>query len=295
VIPGATDKTYTTTVADVGDSISGYVQAFNGIFPSYASQMYLAGDTFTIIEKTPVNTVAPQIVGAPYVGETLNSTAGAWNGHDPTYTREWLECGSDGLDCQPLAPDQTGSTYTITPADLGSTLELQVTATQADPSQNRVGQATSAPTAVITNPPAGGGDGGGGGNGGGGSGGGGGGGGGGSTQAIRIIGPKHLGVGSRLFGPALVAGYTTVSYQWLRNGKAIKHANHRAYKLQKADLGHRISVRVKLTRSSGGAVTLVSNTLRVPRSHGHQRHRKHRKHGHRRHHKHRHHKHRRHR
>src|SRR5262249_55467437 len=133
-------------------TIRGFVEA-NGFFGSSSSQFYEADETFTIIEKTPVNTQAPKIVGTPYVGTTLDSTAGAWSAHDPTYAREWLECTADGLDCNPLNPDQTGRNYTITSADLGNRLELQITATQSDPSQNRVTVATSAPTAVITNPP----------------------------------------------------------------------------------------------------------------------------------------------
>jgi hypothetical protein len=151
-IPGATAASYTTTAADVGDTIRGYV-AVDSFFGSTPSQLYEADETFTIIEKTPVNTAAPRIIGQPYVGQTLNSTAGAWSAHNPTYTRRWLECNSDGLDCQPLSPDQTGHAYTITPADLGNVLELEVTATQFDPSQNRVAVADSAPTSVITNPP----------------------------------------------------------------------------------------------------------------------------------------------
>jgi hypothetical protein len=134
VIPGANGNTYTTTAQDVGDSIVGYVLA--NVFFGPSSQFYEAGQTFTIIEKTPSNTSLPKIIGAPYVGTTLDSTAGAWSAHDPSYARRWLECNSDGLQCNPLNPDQTGSTYTATSADLGNRLELQITATQCDPSQN---------------------------------------------------------------------------------------------------------------------------------------------------------------
>jgi hypothetical protein len=151
-ITNDTNAAYTTTAADVGDTIVGYVSV-NGFFGSPSSQFYEADQTFTIIEKTPVNTKAPQIIGVPQVGTVLNSTAGAWSAHDPGYGREWLECNADGVDCGPLSPDQTGHTYTVTAADLGNRLQLQITATQLDPSQNRVSVVTSTPTAVITNPP----------------------------------------------------------------------------------------------------------------------------------------------
>ncbi len=275
VIPDATDDSYTTTVADVGDSIEGFVQASYDLFPSYTSQLYEVDETFTIIEQTPVNTAAPQIVGARYVGTTLQSTAGAWSGHDPTYTREWLECDSSGQDCGPLSPDQTGDTYTLTSADLGNTLELQVTATQLDPSQNRVAVATSAPTAVITNPPSsggggGGGSGGGGAGGSGGSGGGAAGGGGGTPKPpappkIMLAAPRRLLVGARLSGPPAEAGFKKLSFQWLRDGRPIRHATGRTYKLTKSDLGHAISLRVTLTTSTGATLRATSNMLRIPK------------------------------
>jgi hypothetical protein len=262
-IPGATQASYTTTAQDVGDTVLGSV-AVGSFFGSTPSQFYEAGQTFTIIEKTPVNTAAPKIVGAPYVGQTLQSTAGAWSAHDPTYTRRWLECAASGLDCNPLNADQTGDTYTVTSADLGSRLVLEVTATQADPSQNRVAAADSAPSAVITNPP---------------GGPGGPGGGGGKPPVIKISGPHKLGTGAKLHGPATVAGYTAVAYQWFRNGKPIKHAVHGTYKLSKHDLGQRISLRITL-RSAGGAIVVVtSNAIKIPKAKHHQRkrHKHHRK------------------
>src|SRR5262249_8729471 len=65
-IPGATMATYTTTPADVGDTIQGFVAAqhFGG---ADASQFYLVDQTFTIIEKTPVNVVRPKIIGPAVV------------------------------------------------------------------------------------------------------------------------------------------------------------------------------------------------------------------------------------
>jgi hypothetical protein len=42
---------------------------------------------------------------------------------------------------------------------------------------------------------------------------------------------------------------TTYTYQWLRDGKAIKHATHRTYHVKKKDRGHRISVRIKAHRA----------------------------------------------
>jgi hypothetical protein len=276
-IPGATGKTYTTTPADVGDDIVAYVRAVKS---GVSSDLLEVAEVFTVIEKTPVNTAAPKIFGSAYVGQTLSSSAGAWAAHTPTYTRRWMECGADGLDCQPLNPDQTGATYTITQTDLGSRLELEVTATQADPSQNRVGVADSALTPVITLAPSGGGSGGGGG---------------GAAPVVKVAKPKNVHVGSVLHGPATVSGYNHVAYQWLRNGKPITGATAASYKIHKADRGKKISLAVTLTSDTTGTrSTVKSNAISVPKAHkGH--HRKHRHHGHHKHHhRHRHKRHRRH-
>jgi hypothetical protein len=50
---------------------------------------------------------------------------------------------------------------------------------------------------------------------------------------------------------------TTVRYQWLRNGKAITGANHRSYKLRKADV--RKHIRVRVTAYSGSAKVLATS------------------------------------
>jgi hypothetical protein len=259
IIPGATHATYTTTVADVGYGIEADIQ---GVYQGVSSDYYEITETYTVIQQTPVNVAAPKIVGLPYVGQTLQSSAGAWNGYDPTYTKRWLLCGADGLDCNPLSPDQTGDTITITSADLGSRLELAVTADQADPTtQDRIATANSAATAVITNAP-------------GGPGGPGGGGGGPKPPTIHISGPKKLKAGSKLIGPAKVSGFTKISFQWLRNGNAIKHANGATYKLAKSDLGQRISLRVTVTTSGGAVLTATSNAIKVPKPKTKRRHHK---------------------
>jgi hypothetical protein len=85
----------------------------------------------------PTNTTPPAISGSPAVGQTLSCTPGAWSGVAPKFAYQWLHDGS------PIA-GSTGSTYTLTAADAGHTLDCQVTAT------NSAGSATvkSAPIGV---------------------------------------------------------------------------------------------------------------------------------------------------
>ena len=83
------------------------------------------------------------------------------------------------------------------------------------------------------------------------------------TVLIVVTVPKMLGilkVGKVLKAvpPTVSPAATTVQYQWLRNGKAIKGlaARHAKYKLVRADRGRRISVRI--TRLRPGYPALVS-------------------------------------
>ena len=56
---------------------------------------------------------------------------------------------------------------------------------------------------------------------------------------------------------------STLSYQWLRNGSAIRGATGRAYKATGADVGKRLSVRVTGRRSGYLSGTVSTATVRV--------------------------------
>ena len=55
----------------------------------------------------------------------------------------------------------------------------------------------------------------------------------------------------------------TVTFQWLRDGKAIAGATGASYQLVKADAGKRITVRVSYTHDSNGAVPLVLTSAKT--------------------------------
>lgn len=101
-----------------------------------------AGDQTTAFDGTittnnaPENTSAPAIVGGQaQVGTSLSSQPGEWAAPEGagkiTYGYQWNACNSTGGACQPIA-GATGSTYTPTPGDAGSTLRVTVTATDSD-------------------------------------------------------------------------------------------------------------------------------------------------------------------
>jgi hypothetical protein len=69
----------------------------------------------------PASTAAPTLTGTPAVGQALSCSQGSWS-HEPTYlVYQWLRNGS-------VISGQTGSTYTVQPADPGHSIACSVTA-----------------------------------------------------------------------------------------------------------------------------------------------------------------------
>lgn len=270
VLPNATGSTYKIGTGDIGYFVRAYITATEA---GVGGDWFFVGGTNTVLNKFPVNTSAPTIVGDAWVGSRLGSTAGGWSGYDMTYERQWYRCEADGLGCNPITfPSQTGPTYTIGAADKGKRLKLQVRAIAYDPNQNRVTTVLSSATAVITDPPPppvdptqNGGGGGGGqqqGNGNGQQQGNGNGQVQPPKQLVEIKLPKKLKVGATLQVPKAVSGFKKLKFQWLRNGKKIKKATKRTYKLAKADRGKQISCQITMTPTGGGKAK-VFKTLSV--------------------------------
>jgi hypothetical protein len=96
------------------------------------------------------NTSLPTISASPVEGQSLAAASGTWIGTPaPTLTYQWRRCDSGGANCVAIA-GATSSTYTLTSADVGSTIDVVVTGTNSGGSVS----ATSAPTAPVTAPAA---------------------------------------------------------------------------------------------------------------------------------------------
>ena len=80
---------------------------------------------FTIGNVTP-----PTITGTPAQGQTLTADRGRWSGGPEQYTYQWKRCDAAGANCVDIA-GATTATYTVTPADAGTTLGVRVQATNA--------------------------------------------------------------------------------------------------------------------------------------------------------------------
>jgi hypothetical protein len=98
------------------------------------------------IGSAPVNTSAPTISGAAQQGHKLTAGNGLWSGSPtPTFGYQWQRCNAKGNSCKAISK-QTNNTYAATTADVGSRLEVIVTATNLAGSAN----ATSAATKIVT-------------------------------------------------------------------------------------------------------------------------------------------------
>src|SRR6185437_535954 len=93
---------------------------------------------------------APSVTGVAIQSRILSGFAGGWNASPPpTLALQWLRCDSAGANCAAL----TGAShpnYIPTASDVGHTLRLQVTATNA----TKAVVLSSTPTAVVQSGPA---------------------------------------------------------------------------------------------------------------------------------------------
>ncbi len=136
-----------TSVVATGGTVDLALVGLSSTAIALASRESSTAPTLTVTTdpagpSTPQNTSPPSIGGTPVVGNTLVVSPGSWSGTPTiTYAYRWQRCGSS---CANLAA--TGATYQVVAADLGATLQVVVTATNAAGSAS----ATSGRTAPVT-------------------------------------------------------------------------------------------------------------------------------------------------
>jgi len=90
----------------------------------------------------------PTIAGTPQEGAPLTAGPGTWSGTQPiSYAHKWRRCDQGGA-CADIS-GATGTTHTLTRADVGSTISVSVTASNGAGTSS----ASSLATAVIAAPP----------------------------------------------------------------------------------------------------------------------------------------------
>jgi hypothetical protein len=124
-VSGATGAGYVLTGADVGAKVRLLVTATN---PD-GTAARASAPTATVQAAPPVNTAPPVVTGATLRGTTLSASQGTWSGPGLSFAYQWQhDFGSGYTDIA----GATGTTYLLGVADVGSTLRIRVTATNAD-------------------------------------------------------------------------------------------------------------------------------------------------------------------
>lgn len=213
--------------------------------------------TAVVAAVAPGSTSTPFVSGRTVEGETLQSDSGSWSGTGPLlFEHEWLSCEQTGESCTPIAGADAGDELTLTPALVGRTVRVRITATGPGGSHS----ARSAPTAPIAarpplnilppriappaggllQPPAGAT----------------------ATAAVRVGGALEV-------GEDAWDGTGSLDYavQWERcsavvsNCRPIPNAQSRAYSPVVADVDHAVRARITATNIAGAAEAVTEPVL----------------------------------
>ncbi|MFZ4585844.1 MAG: hypothetical protein ACOYNI_11535 [Acidimicrobiia bacterium] len=125
-IIGAEASTYELGLDDVAHTVRVRVTATNdGGFAQVTTEA-----SAEIVPLDPVNTAAPTISGTAQDGHTLSASPGTWSNTPSSYSYQWQRCDSSGANCADIT-DETAQTYDVVSEDVGGTIVVVVTATNA--------------------------------------------------------------------------------------------------------------------------------------------------------------------
>ena len=235
-IAAGSKVTYVITTADEGHSVWCVVTAIG----SEGSTEAVSGNSLTIpggkLESLPENTLAPEVLGRPVVGETVSCSQGKWNGSPrPTFSYEWVRDEGPG---ETTIASASTSEYKIVSEDEGHSLACRVTA------NNSAGSASKLSSNSLRIP---------------------------GTKPEEKVPPRVLGIEPAGVGEPLTCSpgtwsetpAPTFTYQWLRDGASIASATGSTYTVEPADQVHSLSCKVIATNSVGSAEALSSNSVEV--------------------------------
>ena len=121
---GTYEATCSTSALSPGDhTITG---AYSGD-SSYASNTGMAP---VPIIGVPLNTSPPSISGITTQGQKLTETHGTWTNGPTSYSYQWQDCDTSGSGCVDIT-SATSQTYTLSASDVGQTIRVKESATNA--------------------------------------------------------------------------------------------------------------------------------------------------------------------
>ena len=186
----------------------------------------------------PVNTSPPAVSGTAQEGQQLSASTGTWSGSPTGFAYQWRRCDTGGGACANVA-GATVSTYTPVSADVGSTLRVRVTASNAAGSSSADSAQTAVVTAVPPSPPV-------------------------NTSPPVVSGTAQEGQQLPSSTGTWSGSPTGFSYQWRRcdsEGGAcsnVSGATASTYTLVAADVGS--TLRARVTASNGAGSSAADST-----------------------------------
>jgi Peptidase family M1 domain len=219
-IKDATEATYTIVAADLGNPLSVVV---TGSKTGYTTVAKASAATKAVAAGDLATTPVPTITGTAKVGQSVKASPGTWDA-GTTLTYQWLRAGK-------AISGATKATYTIVAADLGNPLSVVVTGSKTG--YTTVAKASAATKAVAAGDLA-------------------------TTPVPTITGTAKVGQSVKASPGTWDAG-TTLTYQWLRAGKAISGATKATYTIVAADYNKSLTVMV--TGSKTGYKTVGKSSV----------------------------------
>ena len=229
VVSGATSSRYKLGFGNVGGSMRVVVTASN----TGGSTPAASEPTGTVAPAPPANTAPPSISGSAEEGRRLTASEGSWTGAPISYAYQWEDCNSSGEACTNVV-GASGSSYTLGSSDVGHTVQVVVTATNAGGSTPAVSEATGAVAAAPPPAPT-------------------------NTGAPAVSGTAEEGQTLASSTGTWTGSPTSYAYQWeacdaLGEGcLAVSGATSSRYKLGSGNVGG--AMRVVVTASNGGGST----------------------------------------
>jgi hypothetical protein len=234
-ISGATSSTYKLTSISVGKTLRIVVTAKNSVSSTEATS-----SASTVVLAPPSNTTLPAISGTAKDGQTLTASYGAWSGTTPiAYVYQWQSCNPQGAECHDVE-GSTSSDYTVSTADIGTTLRVTVTASNAAGSAEAASAASAEAESGVPS----------------------------ELEAPSISGDPNAGETLYANGGAWGGTETEVGYQWERCNSTggecanILGATGSEYELREGDIGITLRLRVGVSNTLG-SVTAVSPATEV--------------------------------
>jgi hypothetical protein len=237
-VSGATSSSYTPAAGVVGHRLRVVVTAANagGVASASSNATEVVATDPSPPPAAPSDIALPIVSGSAVEGETLSASSGSWTGSPTSYAYQWQDCNASGEGCANVS-GAASSSYKLVSGDVGHTLRVVVTATNAGGSA----QASSAVTGIVVvdpppPPPAPG-----------------------NTSLPTVSGSAVEGQTLSASSGSWTGSPTSYAYQWQDCNAAgegcanVSGAASSSYKLVSGDVGHTLRVVVTATNAGGSA------------------------------------------